>query len=304
MKEKIMASTAFYSGRDFKVVHDQHVKVDGADLLYTVVGRGEPVLAIHCTSIADGLITPLLTFYPELLERYQFISYYRPGYNGSTQDRESYTIEEMAEHGKQVLDHVGVDKAHILAYSFGGVIGFQFLLSHPERAASGVLLEPYLLRERPENVKPNNEAIMRAFERYGAGEKFLAATSYMADVCGPSYLSSVDITCPLDVWDWVSSTADVTFKTDFPALASWGFSMSKADDLVPNKPTVPVLSVLGEDSEAAMPGFREVHRFLLDWLPQAERLGVPGVSHGLQLMDPVAVGSGIEAFLRRHPIEK
>src|ERR1700760_451392 len=107
-RRKKMASTAFYAGRDFKIVHDQHVKVKDADLLYTVVGQGEPVLAIHCTSIADGLITPLLTFYPELLERYQFISYYRPGYNGSTQDRENYTIEEMAEHGKQVLDHLNI----------------------------------------------------------------------------------------------------------------------------------------------------------------------------------------------------
>jgi pimeloyl-ACP methyl ester carboxylesterase len=297
-----MSKTSFYAGRDFKIVHDQHVKVNGGDLLYTVIGRGEPVLSIHCTSIADGLITPLLTFYPQLLDEYQFISYYRPGYNGSTQEKESYTIEEMAEHSKQVLDHVGVDKAHIMAYSFGGVVGFQFLLSYPERAATAVLLEPYLPRELPENVKPNNDAIMLAFERYGAGDKFHAAQSYMAAVCGPSYLSSVDVTCPLDVWDWLSSTSDTTFKTDFPALANWGFRMSKADDLVANKPDMPVLSVLGEDSEASMPGFREIHSFLLNWLPQAERLGVPGVSHGLQLMNPVAVGSGIQAFLRRHPI--
>jgi pimeloyl-ACP methyl ester carboxylesterase len=297
-----MATGALYAGRDFKVRHDQRVKVDGGELLYTVVGRGEPVLAIHCTSIADGLITPLLQFYPQLLDEYQFISYYRAGYNGSTQDRENFTIEEMATHARQVLDHVGIDKAHVLAYSFGGVIGFQFLLSYPERAASGILLEPYILRERPENVAPNNDAIMRAFETYGKGEKFLAATTYMAEVCGPSYLSSVDVSCPLDVWDHVAVTADVTFKTDFPALANWGFAMSKADELVPDKPTMPILSVLGEDSEAAMPGFREVHAFLLDWLPQAERLGVPGVSHGLQLMDPVAIGSGIQAFLRNHPI--
>jgi pimeloyl-ACP methyl ester carboxylesterase len=293
---------AFYAGRDFKITHDQTVKVNDDELRYTVIGQGEPVLCIHCTTIADGLVTPLLTFYPQLLEKYKFISYYRPGYNGSTRNSESYTIEDMADHARQVLDHVGVDKAHVLAYSFGGVIGFQFLLSHPERAASGVLLEPYLLREEPDNAAANNAAIQVAFERYGKGEKFSAAVNYMAAVCGPSYLSSLDLTCPLDVWDWIDKTADTTFQVDFPALANWGFAMSRADSLVSGKPAMPVLSLMGEDSEQSMPGFREVHRFLLNWLPQAERLGVKGVAHGLQIQDPVAVGSGIAEFLQRHPI--
>ncbi|MBV9450811.1 MAG: alpha/beta hydrolase [Streptosporangiaceae bacterium] len=297
-----MSTAAFYAGRDFKVTHDQTVKVNDDELRYTVVGQGEPVLCIHCTTVADGLITPLLTFCPQLLEKYQFISYYRVGYNGSTRNRDSYTMEDMADHARQVLDHVGVEKAHVLAYSFGGVIGFQFLMAYPERAASGLLLEPYLMREEPGNVTRNNEAIQRAFDRYAKGDKSTAAVNYMADVCGPSYLSSLDLTCPLDVWEWIDKTADTVFQVDFPALANWGFAMSRADSLAPAKPTMPVLSLMGEDSEASMPGFREIHHFLLDWLPQAERLGVKGVGHGLQIQDPVAVGTGIAEFLSRHPI--
>lgn len=298
-----MSGNALYIGRDWKLDHDKRVKVNDAELRYTVIGQGEPVLCIHCTSISDGLITPLIRYNPELLEKYQFISYYRAGYNGSTLEKDSLSIEESAEHAKQVLDHLGIDKAHVLAYSFGGVIGFQFMLSHPERAHSVTLLEPYLPREGAVAEKANNEAVMAGFELFQKGEKLTAATEFMSAVCGPSYLSAVDLTCPLDVWDRVNECADVTFQVDFPALGSWGFRMSQADQLVPNKPQMPVLAVMGTDSEAAMPGFRETQQFLLDWLPQAERCGINGVSHGLQIMDPVAVADGISAFWAKHPMK-
>jgi len=298
-----MSSTSLYLGRDWKIEHDQRVKVDNAELRYTVVGQGEPVLLIHCTSIADGLLTPLVRFHPELLEKYQFISYYRAGYNGSTLDKDSLTIEEMADHAAQVLDHLGIAKAHLLAYSFGGVVGFQFLLSHGDRVRSAALLEPYLPREGAAAEKANNEAVMQAFETIGSkGDKLTAATTFMADVCGPNYLASVELSCPLDVWERVEECADVTFGVDFPALGNWGFRMSKADELVADKPTMPVLAVMGQDSEAAMPGFREVQDFLLRWLPQAERGGIIGASHGLQLQNPKAVGEVIEAFFAKHPM--
>jgi hypothetical protein len=65
---------------------------------------------------------------------------------------------------------------------------------------------------------------------------------------------------------------------------------------------MPVLAAMGLDSEAAMPGFRETQRFLMDWLPQAERLAVRNATHGMQIMNPVAVGEGALAFLRNHPM--
>jgi hypothetical protein len=78
--------------------------------------------------------------------------------------------------------------------------------------------------------------------------------------------------------------------------------MSQADSMVTSKPTMPVLAAMGLDSEAAMPGFRETQRFLMTWLPQAERCGVPRATHGMQSMNPVAVGEAAHAFLQRHPM--
>lgn len=290
-----------YIGRDWTVEHNQRAKVDNAELKYAVLGTGEPVLCIHGTNIADSLITPL-QFYPPLLEKYQFISYYRAGYNGSTLDKDSLSIEEGAEQAKQLLEYLGIEKAHIMAFSFGGVIGFQFLLSYPEMVQSAMLLEPYLPRESQEAIDANTNAYNRAMELFEAGDKLGAAQRYMVDVCGPSFLSSVDMTNPLDVWDRVSEAANTAFTVDFPAISNWGFRTSQADELVEKKPSMPILAVMGLDSEAAMPGFRETQEFLMNWLPQAERCGIMNATHGLQSMNPIEVAQAALAFLEKYPM--
>jgi pimeloyl-ACP methyl ester carboxylesterase len=291
-----------YIGRDWAIEHNQTAKVSNAELKYTVLGSGEPVLCIHGTNIADSLITPL-QFYPPLLEKYQFISYYRAGYNGSTLEKDSLSIEESAEHVKQLLDHLGIQKTHILAFSFGGVVGFEFLLSYPDLVHSAILLEPYLPREAPAGVEANIQAFNRAMELFQAGDRLGAAQRYMVDVCGGSFLSAVDLTNPLDVWHRVSVDANIAFTIDFPAISNWGFKMSQADKLVAQKPTMPILAVMGLDSEAAMPGFRETQEFLMNWLPQAERCGIMNATHGMQSMNPIEVGTAALAFLQKHPFE-
>lgn len=295
-----MSRNALYLGRDWTVEHDRTFRASKAELEYTVLGQGEPVVCIHGTTVADSLITPM-KFYPPLLEDYQLISYHRAGYGGSTLETDALSIEDGAEHVRELLDHLGLEKAHIMGFSFGGVIAFQFLLSHPERAHSAILLEPYLPREAPDAVQANIDAFMGAMELYQAGDKLGAAFRYMEAVCGPRFLGAVEMTGPLDVWERVEACVDTTFTVDFPAISTWHFTFAGAD--AHPKPTMPVLAAMGLDSEAAMPGFRETQQFLMSWLPQAERAGIPGATHGMQSMNPVAVGQAAHEFLRRHPMD-
>ncbi len=296
-----MPEQALCIGREWVVQHDRRARVSNAELLYTVLGEGEPVLCIHGTSIADSLITPL-RFYPPLFDQYQLISYYRAGYNGSTLEKDTLSIEEGAVHVRELLDHLGIERAHILAFSFGGVVAFQFLLDFPERTHSAILLEPYLPRESPEAIQANIDAFNRANEFFQRGEKLHAAQLYMELVCGPRFLAAVDMTNPLDVWERVEEAVDTTFTVDFPAITNWGFRPSQAARFEDRKPTMPILAAMGMDSEAAMPGFRETQRFLMDWLPQAERAAIMNATHGMQSMNPVAVAETVLAFLQRHPM--
>jgi pimeloyl-ACP methyl ester carboxylesterase len=61
----------------------------------------------------------------------------------------------------------------------------------------------------------------------------------------------------------------------------------------------PALAVLGTASPAI---FAERHKLLLHWLPNAEPLDLPGLTHLLHAQDPAAVADGLTGFFARHPI--
>ncbi|MUL67120.1 hypothetical protein BOO86_21785 [Mycobacterium sp. CBMA 234] len=48
----------------------------------------------------------------------------------------SYTIEDMSQDVLGLLDHLGIDKAHMFGGSMGGVIGQSLAINHPDRVLS------------------------------------------------------------------------------------------------------------------------------------------------------------------------
>jgi pimeloyl-ACP methyl ester carboxylesterase len=47
-----------------------------------------------------------------------------------------YTLEDMADDAAAVLDHLGIDRAHIVGASMGGMIGQVFAARHPKRTST------------------------------------------------------------------------------------------------------------------------------------------------------------------------
>jgi pimeloyl-ACP methyl ester carboxylesterase len=71
--------------------------------------------------------------------------------------------------------------------------------------------------------------------------------------------------------------APTTFELDV-GFTTWTFDMDQAHRI-----SQPALVVLGGDSRELHPRFEETYRQLLDWLPHADGLVVPGATHFLQL---------------------
>jgi len=272
------------------------LKVKDAELLYTVIGKGKPILCVHGTTLTDMIDAPLQQ-HSQLFEEYQFIMYYRAGYNGSTLEKDSLSIEEGAFHIKQLLDHLGLKKVHLVSYSLGGIIGFQFMLDFPEYLESSVLLEPWLTRRSNAAIKDLTILFTKAFEMYYSGNKYEAAMFYIEAICGTPFMSAVDMTLPMDAWERLHHAIDASFLIDVPAASNWSFNMDEALNMV-DRPMMPVLAVMGMDSESIVPGFRETQQFLMDFFPQAKRCGILGATHGLMAMNPLAVGEAIYTFLK------
>jgi pimeloyl-ACP methyl ester carboxylesterase len=122
----------------------QHFDSDGVDIAYidTGVPAGEtnakpiPVLLIHgfASSIAMNWVS---TGWVKILhdEGYRVIALDNRGHGHSAKlyDLEQYGAPLMAEDARRLLDHLRIEKAHVLGYSMGARIAAFLAMAHPGR---------------------------------------------------------------------------------------------------------------------------------------------------------------------------
>ena len=262
----------------------EHAKVNGVELAYEVVGSGEAVLLIHGAHIADAL-QPLVT--EPALDRFQHIRYYRRGLGGSTRpvDAEPTSVAEQARDAVGLLDHLGVDRAHLVGHSFGGMIALELAVQHPTRVASLVLLEPAF------PAMPAGAAFAQALaplvDRYQAGDAEGAVHGFLAMVGDLDWREAIEQTVPGGIAQAVKDAA--TFFEMELTGPTWAFGSEQAAAI-----TCPVLSVLGSRSS---PLFVESRRLLHAWFPACQDADIADATHLLQMQAPGPVAAAIAAFL-------
>jgi len=99
-------------------------------------GKGSPLLLIHGLGYARWGWEPVL---PELAERFDVILFDNRGIGESDAPAGPYTVAEMAGDAVRVLDEAGVEHAHVVGTSLGGMIAQELALSQPERVDRLVL---------------------------------------------------------------------------------------------------------------------------------------------------------------------
>jgi pimeloyl-ACP methyl ester carboxylesterase len=268
----------------------QRVSIGDSVLEYWDIGVGEPVVLVHGSIIADAFAPLLLE--PALTERYRLVSYHRRGFAGSTHPDRPLSIAEQAADCRALLGTLGIDRAHIVGHSYGGVIALQVAMDAPELVRSLALLEPALL------AVPSGPLLMEAMGPlaglYQAGDKAGAIDAFERAVIGPDYRATLDEVIP-GGFDQAVADADTFFAQELPALAEWQFTREDARGT-----TQPVLAVLGADSASLWPGFTEGYELVREWLPQAEGFVLPEATHGLQMQNPRGAAAALAAFFARH----
>jgi pimeloyl-ACP methyl ester carboxylesterase len=88
----------------------RHVKVNGVEVAYEVVGRGGPILFIHGAHIADTM-RPLVE--DPALDRFRRIRYHRRGVGGSScpPEAQATAVPVHTEDAVGLLEHLGVDRS-------------------------------------------------------------------------------------------------------------------------------------------------------------------------------------------------
>jgi pimeloyl-ACP methyl ester carboxylesterase len=113
-------------------------RVGNVRLHYEEVGTGLPLVFVH--EFAGDLESwrPQVSFFAR---RYRTIAYNARGYPPSDvpEDPAAYSQAQAVEDIRGVLDHLGLDRAHVCGLSMGGYAALHFGLTYPARARSVVV---------------------------------------------------------------------------------------------------------------------------------------------------------------------
>ena len=168
--------------------------VNGVELFYEVTGSGQPVLFIHGGyGGAETALVPKLP--PEITgilpaDRFQVITYDRRNAGQSEFSQDHYTIDDLADDARALLDHLGAGRTIVVGSSAGGPIALQFALTYPQRTLALCLpnTSAYLMNPARPRSKMMSElvALARSEGDRAAFESRKASLRQVAPLGGPT----------------------------------------------------------------------------------------------------------------------
>ncbi len=244
------------------------VSLNGADIYYEVLGTGDPVVLVHG---GGGSGRSFVNQIPALVAAgYQLIVIDSRGHGHSSHGPDPLSYELMASDVLGVMDHLGIEKADLVGWSDGGIIGLELAINHPERlnkvVAYGANYNPEGISEGLSEATPTPE-----FEAF----------------IGPFFAQMVadyEQTSPTP-----GGFEDLFAEVGALSQVAPNFSEDQLRSI-----TVPFLILDGAEEEAIKP---EHTRRLAELIPGAELILMPGVGHFAPVQQPEEFNRIVLEFL-------
>ncbi|HWA42307.1 MAG TPA: alpha/beta hydrolase, partial [Hypericibacter adhaerens] len=104
--------------------------IDGVQIYYAIYGHGAPLILLHGgLGNADYWGNQVREF----AKHYQVIVMDSRGHGRSTRDAQPYGYHLMATDVVHLMDYLKIDRASIVGWSDGGIIGLDIAMTYPDR---------------------------------------------------------------------------------------------------------------------------------------------------------------------------
>jgi 3-oxoadipate enol-lactonase len=144
---------------------------DGIKLYYEEAGSGTPILFVHEFAADWRSWEPQMRYFSR---RHRCITYSARGYAPSDvpKDAAAYSWEHFRDDAIAMLDHVKIDKAHVVGLSMGGYSALVLGLRYPDRALSLTLAGTGSGSEQgfTEEFRQSSRDVAKQFETAGSVE--------------------------------------------------------------------------------------------------------------------------------------
>ena len=268
---------------------------NGIDLYYEVHGSGDPLLLIM--GLAGDSIAWMFQR-DAFAERYRTIVFDNRGVGRSSKPAGPYSIAQMADDTVGVLDAAGVDRAHVVGVSMGGMIAQELALRHPARVRSLVLGCTYA---RPDGGVTGTFEESLAF--FGGARN--ADGSIAVDLGRVDPLAFIQRLLPLTFTPQFIMTELPKLMQVFSGALAHGFSMeaimgqvaaTQAHDTLERLAAIrcPTLVLTGDSDRLIPPSNSDQ---LAAGIPGAQLVKLRGGSHGFNFETPDAFNAEVLRFL-------
>src|SRR3954447_19420588 len=125
-----------------------YADVNGLHLYYEQHGEtGSPLVLLHGGVLSIDLnFTALI---PRLAPRHRVVAVEMQGHGRTADIDRTISPATSASDVVALLDHLGIDRTHVLGHSMGGAVALELAVSHPDRVRSVV---PISITVRPEGM--------------------------------------------------------------------------------------------------------------------------------------------------------
>jgi aminoacrylate hydrolase len=107
-----------------------------SDIYYETHGTGTPVMLVPGAGGVGSYWNPNI---PSFTRRHQVVIHDHRGTGQSSRSPIRYSVDQMTDDLLAVMDHLKIEKAHLVGHSTGGAIGQTFAARYPERLISLVI---------------------------------------------------------------------------------------------------------------------------------------------------------------------
>ena len=251
--------------------------VNGININYKVEGQGEPLILVMGFTGTQGL----WFFQTRAFKKYyKVVTFDNRGVGKTDKPSEPYTVKTMADDTIGLMDHLGIDKAHILGWSMGGVIAQEIAINYPERVGKLSLAATFPgLPSYAERVGEMAEIASEALKAWGLREDFsedditsLDTVAFLSRIIALAFNSRlyrmISILIAKPYARWVGSKNIMGHMK-----AHIGSSTLDRLDTI----EAPTLVIVGTEDKAAAPSGSEV---MASRIPNAKLVKLEGGAHG------------------------
>ncbi len=123
-----------------RAAEDHYFDSDGVKIHYVVEGEGEPVILIHGFTASVPVQWQLPGIFSKLSSDYRVIALDNRGHGRSDKPHDTADYgANMVDDVIRLMDHLKIEKAHIVGYSMGGFMTGYLISQHPDRVLTATM---------------------------------------------------------------------------------------------------------------------------------------------------------------------